>query len=354
MSKNKTKANGNNGLTRADNFFIVDLRQLKSNTCQPRRNGVIPNLNELGYGLFSQEEETVNADKIKNDDNTAKLPLMTMLLSDKPDLWAFAVGLVDQHEPEVKELANSILVNGQLQNIGIVAIEGGGYDICYGCCRSIARAYNFARSAGEVPCNIKAEVAQDYADPMALHFWAMAENSGRRKPSLIDEAKQIQFLKRSGKSVSQIAEQMCTNQQNVRNRLKLLRLTAEEQQRVHTGKLGMVKANQIVDKRDRDGTKPGETAPDKAEDRKRMPTLKQSQTGYTALEKPEAMSEEEWAIWTDAGFRKGVAYFMGVEYKSHRDMVADAKRADKAKLDEAIRIAAEQAEATDTPAAAAK
>ena len=58
-----------------------------------------------------------------------------------------------------------------------------------------------------------------------------------------DEAKQIQFLKRNGMTIPQIADKLATNQQNVRNRLKL---TPEEQMRVHTGKLGMVNANKLV------------------------------------------------------------------------------------------------------------
>jgi len=72
------------------------------------------------------------------------------------------------------------------------------------------------------------------------------------EPSLIDEAKKLQRLKREGKmTVPQLADEFGGGKQSyVRNRLKLLRLTDEEQKLVHEGKLGLEEANKIVDRRD--------------------------------------------------------------------------------------------------------
>lgn len=97
---------------------------------------------------------------------------------------------------------------------------------------------------------------------------------GQRSESLIDEAKQIQFLKRNGRTIPQIADKLATTPEIVRNRLNLLRLTLEEQHCVHIGKLGLVKANKLVGHRDQGQAAEGETATDKPENRKRMPTVK--------------------------------------------------------------------------------
>jgi hypothetical protein len=248
-----------------------------------------------------------------------------MLTSNKPELWALAVGLIDEHEPEIKELADSIAGSTQLHNVGIVPVDesdsNNGYDVVYGMIRCLARAYNHGRSGGELPLTVQAENAQDITDPNDLRFFALQDKREQRSESLIDEAKQIQFLKRNGKTIPQIADTLGTNQHNVRNRLKLLRLTLEEQHRVHVGKLGMVNANKLVVQRDQGKAAEGETAPDKPENCKHMPTLKEAQTKYAAMEKPTDMSDEEWALWTNADVRRFVAFYLGIEFTTFEDMV---------------------------------
>ncbi len=116
------------GATTADGYFVLDLRYVKANSFQSRGHGVIPTLNAEGHGLFSQDEPNVDGRK-----SAGKLPLWAMLTGDSPDWWALAVGLVDEHEPEVKELADSILERPQLHNVGIVPTEpndtGKDYDV---------------------------------------------------------------------------------------------------------------------------------------------------------------------------------------------------------------------------------
>ena len=69
--------------------------------------------------------------------------------------------------------------------------------------------------------------------------------------SPMDEAKKFQKLKRGGKTVPQLADLYGDGKQDyIRKRLKLLRLTDEEQKLVHEGKLGLEEANKIVDRRD--------------------------------------------------------------------------------------------------------
>ena len=199
--------------------------------------------------------------------------------------------------------------------------SNNGYDVVYGMIRCLARAYNHGRSGGELPLTVKAENAQDIMDPNDLHFFPLQDKREQRSESLIDEAKKIQFLKRNGMTIPQIADKLGTNQHIIRNRLKLLRLTPEEQHRVHIGKLGMVNANRLMDHRDQGKATEGETATEKPENCKHMPTLKEAQTNYAALEKPADMSEEEWALWKNADVRRFVAFYLGIEFITFEEML---------------------------------
>lgn len=158
-------------------------------------------------------------------------------------------------------------------------------------------------------------------DPNDLRFFALQGKREQRSESLIDEAKRIQFLKRNGMTIPQIADKLATNQHIVRNRLKLLRLTPEEQHRVHVGKLGMVNAIKLVDQRDQGKAAENETATDKPENRRRMATLKESQKSCAALEKPADMSDEEWALWRNADVHRFVTFYLGIEFTTFEEMV---------------------------------
>jgi hypothetical protein len=313
MARKRSNPKAQAERTKADNHFVLDLRQVRANTYQPRRNGAIPALNAAGYGLFE-----------KLNGHEGKMPLWEMLTSNKPELWALAVGLIDEHEPEIKELADSIAGCTQLHNVGIVPVDesdsNNGYDVVYGMIRCLARAYNHGRSGGELPLTVKAEIAQDIMDPNDLRSLPLQEKRGQRSESLIDEAKQIQFLKRNGMTIPQIADKLGTNQHIIRNRLKLLRLTLEEQHRVHVGKLGMVNANKLVDQRDQGTAAEGETALDKRENRKHMPTLKQAEAIYAATEMPMEMSDNEWSLWITDDVRRFVALYLGVEFTRFKDI----------------------------------
>jgi len=145
----------------------------------------------------------------------------------------------------------------------------------------------------------------------------------RKEESLIEEAVRIQSMKEAGMTIPQIAEKLASNQQNILNRLKLLRLTPEEQQRVHTGKLGMVNASKIVDKRESADEPQGNSPQSTPAKQRRMPTLERARFVYTATEKPEGMSDVEWLTWTTADVRRFVAFHLGVEFTTFEDMVKE-------------------------------
>lgn len=131
--------------------FVLDLRLVKANTGQARRLGAVPNLNAAGHGLF----ESVAG-------HEGNQPLWPMLVGDEPELWRAAVRLIDECEPDIKELADTIAACTQLHSVGVVALDGAdrskGYDVVYGMRRCIARAYNHARSGGELPLTVRAEL----------------------------------------------------------------------------------------------------------------------------------------------------------------------------------------------------
>ncbi len=194
MARKRTKPNEQANRTKAESFFVLDLRHVKANTCQSRDQGVIGNLSAVGFGLF---------ERLKGHDD--KEPLWEMLTGSKPELRALAVGLLHEYEPDIKALAGSIAAGTQLHNVGVVPVDESdaakGYDVVYGMRRCLARAYNHARSLGDLPLTVKAEIARDTADPDDLCFRPVEAGSGREGESLIDEAQRIRFMKRQGLTI---------------------------------------------------------------------------------------------------------------------------------------------------------
>lgn len=310
MARKRNKPTEQANQTRAENFFVLDLRHIKANTYQSRNQGVIGNLNAVGFGLF---------ERLKGHED--KEPLWEMLCSDKPELWSLVVSLIDEHEPEIKELADSIAGRTQLHNIGVTQLDDGTFDVAYGMRRCLARAYNYARSFGDLPLTVKAEIARDIADPTDTHFRSVEEDRGREEETLIDEAKRMQFMKRQGLTIPQIADRLATNRQNVHNRLQLLRLTPEEQRRVHTGRLGLVNALKLLKRREGDEAPLEGAANDSPTHQKLLPSVTQAEALYTKVEKPADMPEEEWALWISPDVRRFLALHLGVEFTTFKDMV---------------------------------
>jgi ParB/RepB/Spo0J family partition protein len=320
-----------NGVSEAKGYVTIDIRQIRDNSYQSRGHGVIPGLNKQGYGLFR---------KMEGQDGNE--PIMSMLLSDNAEIRTKAVGLVDEHEPDIKELASSIATTGQLHNIGVqrMKTEEGKptefWDVVYGMRRTIARAYNHARSGGEIPAIIFAKEAEDIVDPVDLHFQALAENRGRRDESPMDECRRFMFLKKQGLKTKAIAEKMGENEQNVRNRLQLARLTQEEQERVHKGTLGMVNALKALKERD-NGTGTGEAA-NIPETRHRLPTYKQALTLLVTATKPEDVKDEEWTLLQTDDVRRYLSLLCDVPFQTFTAMSNEQT----AKAEAEAKIAAEE------------
>ncbi len=185
-----------------------------------------------------------------------------------------------------------------------------------GCCSDNSHA----RSHGELPLTVKVEIAKNIVDPDYLCSRSDDAVYGRKEESLIDEAERIQFMKRHGLTIPQIADRLGTHPQNALNRLRLLRLTAEEQQWAHTGRLGMVNALKLLKRRE-SGESSLETAGnDRHTHRKCMPSLTRAKALYNTVEKPADMPEEEWVLWTSADVRRFVTLHLGVEFTTFEEM----------------------------------
>jgi ParB/RepB/Spo0J family partition protein len=319
------------GVSEAKGYVTIDIHQIRDNTYQSRGHGVIPGLNKQGFGLFR---------KMEGQDGNE--PIMSMLLSDNAEIRTKAVGLIDEHEPDIKELASSIATTGQLHNIGVqrMKTEDGKptdfWDVVYGMRRTIARAYNHARSGGEIPAIVFAKEAEDIVDPVDLHFQALAENRGRRDESPMDECRRFMFLKKQGLKTKQIAEKMGENEQNVRNRLQLARLTQDEQERVHKGTLGMVNALKALKERE-NGTGTGE-ASNIPETRHRLPTYKQALTLLVTTAKPEDVKDDEWTLLQTDDVRRYLSLLCDVPFQTYTAMHAEQT----AKADAEAKVAADE------------
>jgi len=368
-----SKKDSNGALSKVENFFTFDLSALKSNAYQSRGDGAIAPLNAVGVGLFDpiptpkgldkkDIEAFANWPKVKIKDSKDKeieclKPIWPMLVEKVPEQWALAIAAIEEYQHDITDLAATFTVGPQLQNIGItpyVDDDGkkhlGFFTVVMGMRRCLAKAYLYAKSTGEVPLLLKAEL-QDTTDPIELHVRSMTENKARLQETPVQEGKKYQQMKSYGLNVNQIAEKEATNPQNVRNRLALMRCTQEERDKVHAGKMGMMNALKALQKRE-SGKDTAATPAEIPENRKRMPTLRQATALYGAVEQPEGVTKEEFDLWMKDDVRKFVAFYLGVDFITYKDMKRKKAEAEKASLDaEAARKAAEasdQEEAADT------
>ncbi len=308
-------------LTKAEGFFLINLREVVSNSSQTRTiDDAIPNLKKLGYGLFEQQKG-----------HKDKPTIWSLLTSEKPEDWTVGVGLITEHEPEIAQFAGRLMVEGQLQNVQVSWVGDKKLNVVFGMRRCLGTAFNYAKTAGTFPLHVKAEIAEESATQADLLARALSENVSRKSQSPMEIAETCIMLKRH-MSVDAIATKLDINSQTVRNYLKLGKLTPEEKERVHNRRLGVVNACKLVDARDKGEAKPGETAADIPENRHRMPTYKQATSLYNAVEKPKDVEDEEWALWTDPQVRKFLARYLKVEFSTHEQMVEAKKQLEQKKL----------------------
>jgi ParB-like chromosome segregation protein Spo0J len=175
-------------------------------------------------------------------------------------------------------------------------------------------------------------------------FAALAENRDRKNQSPIDDAKFMQKLKNEmGLTIQQIAEAMYGDEAKKKNkdqlvyqRLSLLRLTDEEQDRVHAGKLGVVAAIELIKKRELGKAAPGETAKDKpgVGERVKMPSVAQAKALLGAVSPADLPDEirarfgkpKVFALTREPDVREFMSLCCGVPYESVVEMAARKRK----------------------------
>ncbi len=132
-------------------------------------------------------------------------------------------------------------------------------------CRTLAWLYNHAKSAGKIPARITAEIVESEAKDSLLS--SLSENI-RAEPSPIDEAKSFRKLEKTfGMKAKEIAGVTGKDEKVVRERLKLLKLPMELQEKVHLGKLAQKKALAHLEGKDKAASPPSES--------RRLPSIKE-------------------------------------------------------------------------------
>ncbi len=255
-------------------FIDVDMADIIANRDQTR--DAVPRLHKLGYGVFEPLE------------GSDKPSLASLALSSDLEQRQQFIGLIDQHENgngtskdgtkdtskgTIKWLADDMAAQGQLQPIRVRPAEDGKYHLVFGCRRCLARMYIHA-SDPKLPARLTAEVV-DTADDKVSLFASFGENI-RADPTPMDEARLFTKLKKlHGMSPTEIAKAVGLDVQVVRMRQRLNQLPQELQEKVHEGRLGLVKALKILD---------GKEKPDaeKQDTRRKMPSRKEAEKLYNS------------------------------------------------------------------------
>jgi ParB/RepB/Spo0J family partition protein len=248
----------------------------------------VPRLTQQGYGVFEGTEH--------QQDCLASLALSSDGMQQKK-----YVSLIETYEPQIKALAHNMATMGLLEPIRVRPAEvKGKYDLVYGCRRCLGWLYNYARAAGKIPARITAEVVDSDGEESLLV--SLSENI-RAEPSPIDEAKSYKKLHKSfGMKPSEIAKAMGKDDKVVRERLKLLQLPPEVQEKVHLGKMSQKHAIAMLD---------GKTKASAPQDPRRVPALKEIEKLYHA-QKAELPDDYVPLITEDV--RRVFAHWLKVNY----------------------------------------
>jgi ParB/RepB/Spo0J family partition protein len=250
----------------------------------------VPHLTKEGWGVF-------------NGTDKHKEALVSLALSADALLKKRYVELLEEHEPEIVVLAENLATMGLLEPIRVRdGEEKGKADLIFGCRRTLAWLYNHAKSAGKIPARITAEVVEAEAKDSLLS--SLSENI-RAEPSPIDEAKSFKKLEKTfGMKPSEIATAMGKDVKVVRERLKLLKLPLEMQEKVHLGKLAQKKALAYLDSKDTPSKSPSEP--------RKLPSIKEIDKLYNT---PPDELPKDYERLVSEDVRRLFAFWLNYNYK---------------------------------------
>jgi hypothetical protein len=318
-----------NGVVKSDQSFMIDIKQITKNSVNPRNSA--PILWAMGYGVFEKQPDS------------DKPALFDLAFSDDIEQQKEFIHLIDRYEshpdgekPELTKdgkvkpgnggilgLANSILLNKkQINPVQVRSAGEGVWDLCDGCRRVLAQLYNGIRS--QTTPRVRAEINEDMGDAEATR---LAIDANRFALSLdpVSMAKHFQHLHKAlGKPLEEIEKETGVEKQTIKNRLKLLKLTPDEQEQVRTGELTQQRALQKLAHREGRTDTP-EVAGTQGE-RRRAPSTKDWKTIYeTGKHNDKAVPEEvrRWGATEVLGLK-------GKEYKTLQQIQTQKEKEEKA------------------------
>lgn len=198
--------------------YEIPVRAITSNT-NPRQ-ALSASLDSQGWTVFVGDK--------------ALWPLAT---SDSAEDRATFAKLIQDFDPELVSLANTMLTQGQLQPVEVR--EGGStkgdpsYTLVYGCRRCLAILLNWCLLGKPKEPVVKATLQK--GNECQLLQRAIVENI-RKQPSIIEEAQTIKMLVNNGQDISEVASELGYSIATINNRLKLLDLDPRTQKKIKEGK----------------------------------------------------------------------------------------------------------------------
>jgi ParB/RepB/Spo0J family partition protein len=269
------------------NYVELDIADIRSASENIR--DAVPHLTKEGYGVFYGTD--------KHKDSLVGLALSEDALQKKQ-----YVQLIDDHEPKIVALADNMATMGLLEPIRVREAETKGKDLIFGGRRTLAWLYNHAKSAGKIPARITAEVVESEGKESLLT--SLSENI-RAEPSPIDEAKSFKKLEKTfGMKPSEIANVTGKDVKVVRERMKLLKLPMEMQEKVHLGKLAQKKALAYLDGKD--------TPSKSASEPRKLPSIKEIDKLYNT---PPGELPKDYERLVTEDVRRLFAFWLSYNYK---------------------------------------
>lgn len=207
-------------------LYRIPLRAITQNT-NPR-NPLSKTLQKEGWTVFDRGPKD----------------LWLLGTSDDPNDRASYAKVIQEHDPEITALAANILAVSLLQAVEVRDNGTGGgdtntYRLVYGARRCLAVLYNWCVLGKPAEPVIDAKLTK--GNEITLLHRAVSENI-RLQPNAIEEAKAIVYAKNAGEPLDEIAKTYGVSVSTVRNRLALLDLPLDVQNRVAAGKLSAAKA----------------------------------------------------------------------------------------------------------------
>lgn len=173
--------------------YLIPVRRIVANT-NPR-NPLSQKLQELGYGVFASAEGVPT--------------LWSLATSDNPEDRQRYVQLIEEQDPELAQIANTLLSVGQLEPVevranGKRANGDNTYTLVFGCRRCLAVLYNWC-VLGK-PKEPLVEAFLEKGNEAQLLHRAVIENI-RKDPNPIEVARAMQYALNNGETEREVAAQ---------------------------------------------------------------------------------------------------------------------------------------------------